>query len=76
MQRDSSTYCDEPDAPDYTSWRSTFDPAAEAARAEEVLRSNSLVAELEGRLVPLLVDKAEFWARYFYRWGGVWWRRV
>lgn len=28
---------------------------------------NAFMSELQSRLVPLLVEKEEFWARYFYR---------
>jgi hypothetical protein len=29
------------------------------------------MAELQSRIVPLLVEKEDFWARYFYRCGVV-----
>lgn len=69
MQRDSSTYCDEPaDADEYAEWRSSdFDLAGEEVRIAALLKANALVAELQARLVPLLVEREEFWARYFYR---------
>jgi hypothetical protein len=72
MQRDSSTYCDEPpDAADYAAWRgASFDLAAHEPRIAALLAANALVRELEERLVPLLVERDEFWSRYFYRWGG------
>jgi hypothetical protein len=28
---------------------------------------NAFMAELQSRIVPLLVEKEDFWARYFYR---------
>jgi hypothetical protein len=31
---------------------------------------NAFMSELQSRLVPLLVEKEEFWARYFYRWAA------
>jgi len=71
MQRDSSTYCDEPDAPDYATWRAAFDLAAEEARIDQVVKGNALVAELQARLVPLLVERQDFWGRHFFRCVGV-----
>lgn len=32
---------------------------------------NAFMSELQSRLVPLLVEQEEFWARYFYRYGPV-----
>jgi hypothetical protein len=29
---------------------------------------NAFMAELQSRIVPLLVEQEDFWARYFYRW--------
>jgi hypothetical protein len=71
MQRDSGTYCDEPpDAADYAAWRSSdFDLASEEPRIAALLAANALVGQLQERLVPLLVEREEFWARYFYRRG-------
>lgn len=31
---------------------------------------NAFMAELQSRLVPLLVEQEEFWARYFFRCGA------
>ncbi len=67
MQRDSGTYLDEPSAPDYPAWRDAYDLEAEQPRIDEAVRSNALVADLQARLVPLLVERRDFWARYFYR---------
>eukprot|EP00798_Chlamydomonas_sp_ICE-L_P012554 gene12554-15776_t len=52
MQRDSSTYCDEPeDKEEYMKWRETF----------------SFMAELQSRIVPIIVEEEDFWSRYFFR---------
>ncbi|KIZ05180.1 hypothetical protein MNEG_2779 [Monoraphidium neglectum] len=68
MQRDSSTYCDAPpDAADYAAWLGAFNLASEEGRASSLLAESAIVSELHARLVPLLVAREEFWARYFYR---------
>eukprot|EP00879_Flechtneria_rotunda_P021318 GHRR01022468.1.p1 GENE.GHRR01022468.1~~GHRR01022468.1.p1 ORF type:complete len:628 (+),score=193.17 GHRR01022468.1:312-2195(+) len=69
MQRDSATYCEEPeDQQDYTTWRSTsFSMTAAQQEIHRVLAGNAFMAELHSRIVPLIVEKEDFWARYFYR---------
>jgi hypothetical protein len=32
---------------------------------------NAFMAELQSRIVPLLVEKEDFWSRYFYRCTGM-----
>ena len=68
MQRDSATYCDEPeDAAAYGRWRAGFDLGARRRDVEGIMRGNSFMAELHHRIVPLIVDYDAFWTRYFYR---------
>ena len=68
MQRDSATYCDEPDdAAAYGRWRADFDLGARRREVEGIMRGNSFMAELHHRIVPLIVDYDAFWTRYFYR---------
>ena len=69
MQRDSATYCDEPeDLAGFERWTSGFDPDSPAvcAEIESVLEDNAFMAELQARIVPLVVTREEFWQRYFY----------
>lgn len=74
MQRDSSTYCDEPsDTADFTAWRETFSLADQEGRIAELVKNNALIGELHARLVPMLVAPEEFWTRYFFKWvSGGW----
>lgn len=68
MQRDSSTYCDEPeDTEDFTRWRAAFDLAGAMRDVERLRKDNAFMAELEARIVPALVEYEDFWVRYFYR---------
>lgn len=48
MQRDSSTYCDEPeDEEDYAAWLATFDLAARRPDIDALIASNTFMAELQ-----------------------------
>lgn len=68
MQRDSSTYCDEPeDQEDYGRWRATFSLAAAKPEIERITAENAFMAELQARLVPIIAEYDDFWLRYFYR---------
>lgn len=68
MQRDSATYCDEPaDTADYQAWRSNFDLAAYNPAVGELIADNAFMAELQARIVPVIVEYEAFWTRYFYR---------
>ena len=69
MQRDSATYCDEPeDLAGFERWTSGFDADSPAVvtEIESVLEGNAFMAELQARIVPLVVTREEFWQRYFY----------
>ena len=69
MQRDSATYCDEPeDLAGFERWTSGFDVDSPTVSAEIecVLEGNAFMAELQARIVPLVVTREEFWQRYFY----------
>ncbi|CAI5511603.1 unnamed protein product [Closterium sp. Naga37s-1] len=68
MQRDSSTYCDEPeDTEDFAKWVESFDLKNREADVEAVLKDNAFMQELQSRIVPLIVERETFWTRYFYR---------
>jgi len=69
MQRDSATYCDEPeDLAGFERWTSGFDADSPTVvdEIESVLEGNAFMAELQARIVPLVVTREEFWQRYFY----------
>ena len=68
MQRDSGTYCDEPeDEEDFQEWLKTFALDERKGEVEEILKSNSFMNELQSRIVPVVVDYDEFWTHYFYK---------
>lgn len=70
MQRNSSTYCDEPeDAADYAAWLAAFDLTARKPDIDAIIAENAFMAELQARIVPLIVQYEEFWTRYFYQCG-------
>lgn len=66
VQRDPSTYTDEPaDAGSFAAWKDTF--SVEGSDIDAVLEDNAFMAELQSRIVPLIVDRDTFWERYFFR---------
>lgn len=68
MQRDSGTYCDDPDDSDgFASFCSSFDAQARAEDIEALLGGNAFMQELHTRLVPEVVASDTFWMRYFFR---------
>ncbi|KAK9831470.1 hypothetical protein WJX81_008364 [Elliptochloris bilobata] len=68
MQRNSGTYCDEPeDTSDYAAWLAGFDLAARRSEIDEITAGNAFMAELQARIVPLIVQYDVFWTRYFYQ---------
>jgi hypothetical protein len=68
MQRDSSTYCDEPeDAEAFAAWASTFDLPSRKPDIAKLLSENTFMSELQARIVSVVVDYDSFWTRYFYR---------
>ena len=68
MQRDSSTYCDEPeDEEDFDLWQATFDLDGHGRAVQDILKENAFMAELHARIVPVIVEHEDFWTRYFYR---------
>ena len=68
MQRDSSTYCDEPeDEDDFASWQEGFSLEKRKGDIEDLLSGNAFMQELQSRIVPLIVEQEVFWSRYFYR---------
>jgi hypothetical protein len=67
MQRDSSTYCDEPkDVDEYEAWIRSFRIDDRKDEIEELLSSNAFMQELQNRIVPLVVEYDVFWTRYFF----------
>lgn len=68
MQRDSSTYCDEPDDDeDFETWCSAFDLPGRKPDITKLLSENTFMSELQARIVPVVVDYESFWTRYYYR---------
>ena len=68
MQRDSATYCEEPtDNADYQAWRAQFDMASYKPAVEALTQENAFMAELQARIVPIIVEYDAFWTRYFYQ---------
>lgn len=68
MQRDSSTYCDEPeDVEEFATWRSTFSLEERKGDIGAVTKDNAFMQELQSRIVPMIVEYESFWTRYFYR---------
>ncbi|KAK9807324.1 hypothetical protein WJX73_001726 [Symbiochloris irregularis] len=68
MQRNSSTYCDEPaDADDFQAWLQGFDLQTRTADIEAIVAGNAFMAELQSRIVPVIVEHEDFWTRYFYQ---------
>lgn len=71
MQRDSATYCDEPaNTEDFASWKAGFDFATAQADIDRLLAENAFMSELQARIVPIIVEREDFWHRYFYRCAG------
>ncbi|KAI7842825.1 hypothetical protein COHA_003571 [Chlorella ohadii] len=68
MQRDSSTYCDEPeDTEEFEAWLAGFDLADRKPDIDQLIAENTFMSELQARIVPLIVEYDAFWTRYFYR---------
>ena len=44
-----------------------FDLDAHADDIETITRDNTFMAELQSRIVPLIVQYDTFWTRYFYQ---------
>lgn len=68
LQRSGATYCDEPaEKEQYAAFLDSYDEEARRAEAEQTLASNSFMADLHSRLVPLVISDDTFWQRYFFR---------
>ncbi|CAG9467548.1 unnamed protein product [Pedinophyceae sp. YPF-701] len=68
IQRDSGTYCDEPeDAEAFAAFLGEFSLEAARSDIDALLRGSRFMAELESRIVPAIVDYDAFWTRYFFR---------
>ena len=58
--------------PDSEAWRvQSFDLTAHKGQIEGIIADNSFMAELQSRIVPLIVEYGVFWTRYFYRLHGL-----
>ncbi|KAG0614487.1 hypothetical protein M758_6G180700 [Ceratodon purpureus] len=68
MQRDSGTYCDEPeDEKDFAAWAADFNLDERTEEIQEILSTNAFMQELQNQIVPVVVEYGTFWSRYFYR---------
>lgn len=68
IQSDPKTYSDEPeDAEDFGKWKSGFLLEEKAEEIENLFGENGTVEVIYGKLVPSVVDRENFWSRYFYR---------
>eukprot|EP01024_Parvocaulis_polyphysoides_P007986 TRINITY_DN1234_c0_g2_i1.p1 TRINITY_DN1234_c0_g2~~TRINITY_DN1234_c0_g2_i1.p1 ORF type:complete len:473 (-),score=102.27 TRINITY_DN1234_c0_g2_i1:543-1961(-) len=68
MQRDSSTYLEEPeDVDNFQQWRTNFSISSKRSEIDKIIKENAFMGELQQRIVPLIVDHDTFWTRYFYR---------
>ena len=43
--------------------------AAKKPDIDDIIAENAFMAELQARIVPLIVQYNEFWTRYFYQCG-------
>ena len=48
-------------------WLETFDLAARKPDIDAIIAENAFMAELQARIVPLIVQYNDFWTRYFYQ---------
>ena len=48
-------------------WVQGFDLQARKADIETIVASNTFMAELQSRIVPVIVQYEDFWTRYFYQ---------
>lgn len=68
MQRDSGTYLDEPeDADEFQAWLDGFSLEGHRGDIQQLVQANAFMAELQERIVPLIVEYDDFWTRYFFR---------
>ena len=70
MQRDSSTYCDEPaESEAFATFAKTFDASSDDVKKmiDQLLSSNSFMKTMSSRIVPAVVEHDVFWSRYFFR---------
>ena len=70
MQRDSSTYCDEPaESEAFATFAKTFDASSDDTKKkiDQLLSTNSFMKTMSGRIVPAVVEHDVFWSRYFFR---------
>ena len=44
-----------------------FDLDSKADEIETITQQNTFMAELQSRIVPLIVQYQDFWTRYFYQ---------
>jgi len=70
LQRSGATYCDEPaDKEQFAAFLEAYDEESRQEEARLILASNTFMADLHSRLVPLVISDDTFWQRYFFRCG-------
>lgn len=47
-----------------------FDLEGKQAEIEAIKKENAFMAELQSRIVPLIVQHETFWTRYFYQYAS------
>ena len=55
------------DSEEFAAWLQGFDLTAKQPDIDALVQSNALMAELQSRIVPVIVDFETFWTRYFYQ---------
>ncbi|GAB6026630.1 BSD domain-containing protein 1 [Chamberlinius hualienensis] len=67
LQRESSTYLEDPNEDGYEEWTNNFDLGSKHNELAELMASNVDVRKWYCSLVPAQVSHGVFWLRYFYR---------
>ncbi|GMH28453.1 hypothetical protein Nepgr_030296 [Nepenthes gracilis] len=68
IQCDLKTYDEEPeDSDDYREWKLGFVLNEKDGEIEKLIGENRVIEKIYMQLVPSVVDRDEFWGRYFYR---------
>ena len=55
------------DSEEFAAWLQGFDLAAKQPDIDALVQSNAFMAELQSRIVPVIVDFTTFWTRYFFQ---------
>ena len=68
IQRDSGTYCDDPqNVKLFEHFSESFTMAGHGQDILTTLNANNFMKELFARIVPTIVDEDTFWRRYFFK---------